>query len=117
MPQGIANDDGTPWWEINDVGGAQLARFDHRLFPNIRNGAAVTYIDADGDGVAESVQPATTVTRYMDRASATGPLSEVIEARVFETIMAELAAASGETAENRQRRLRRLRAVLDSRDF
>ena len=116
MPQGTANNIGTNWWEIVDGSGNQAARFDHQLFPNIRDGATVTYVDADGDGIAENVQPAAAVTRYMARATQTAPLDDEIQAQILDGIMIELAAAANEPADGRQKRLRRLQAKRDRLD-
>lgn len=113
MPEGTARDVGTDWWNITDDSGTRRARFDHRQFPNIRNGARVTYTDADGDGRAENVQPAAAVERYVARNAQAGALSAARETQLRETIMDELRAAATETGALRQNRLRRLRAAVD----
>lgn len=119
MPQGIAHDIGTNWWEILNGAGAQAARFDHDLpqNKNIRNRASVTYIDADGDGIAEVVQPAASVARYMERAAQAGLLSEEQRSQAFDKIIAELNEAAVEESVERQKRLRRLRSAIDRLDL
>ncbi len=113
MPQGLAIDLGTHWWRIADDGGKELARFDHRMFEDIRNGAAVTYFDANGDGIAENVQPTRAVARYLARANRAGVCDAAIEGHILHTIMAALHSATGDQPTDRRKRLRRLRARID----
>lgn len=114
MPQGTARASDPIFWTILADGGAVLASFDHRLFNTIQNGATVTFTDADGDGIAENVQPAATVTRYIARAAQSGPLDDDQQAEVLETIMTALKTASGATGAERQKHLRRLRSAIDN---
>jgi hypothetical protein len=114
MPQGTARASDPIWWTILDEGGTELASFDHRLFNTIQNGATVTFTDADGDGIAENVQPAATVTRYIARATQGGALNDDQQAQVLYTIMTALQTASGATGAERQQHLRRLRMALDT---
>lgn len=113
MPVGTATNLGTRWWAIQDDAGNAVARFDHNLFPHILNGARVSFTDVDGDGIAENVQPATAVNRYMARISKLDDLGEPQKDALFDTIMAELLAARTEVGRDRQARLRRLRASVD----
>jgi hypothetical protein len=113
MPEGTARDVGTIFWNIVADGGATRARFDHRQFPNIRNGARVTYTDANGDGIAENVQPAAAVARLVARNAQAGALNPAGQTRLREFIMKELGATTSETGAVRQNRLRRLRAAVD----
>ena len=116
MPQGTAKDVGTIWWQIVDNGDGELARFDHRKFDKIRNGATVTFTDDDGDGIAENVQPAAAIARYLARVAPAGALDDEKEEQVLLTIMVELHKAHAEAGAERQKRLRRLRATLNRFD-
>lgn len=113
MPKGTAKDVATIWWQIVDDNDGELARFDHRIFKDIRDGATVTYIDADGDGIAEKVQPAAAITRYIERVAPAETLDEEQETQLLLTILTELHEAREEAGSERQKRLRRLRATLD----
>ncbi|WP_156420456.1 MULTISPECIES: hypothetical protein [unclassified Sphingopyxis] len=117
MPEGTAKDLGTPWWSIRDDAGNPVARFDHRLFPRIRNGARVSFTGPDTNGVATNVQPAAMVARYTLRLADEATLSDDRKLQLLETVMRELQVAGNEAGEQRQKRLRRLRTAIDRYEF
>lgn len=110
--QGAARKGGTDIWTIRDVNNQILAKFDHSG-STILDGALVDYIDADNDGIAESVTPATAVRRYLDRAAGAGDLAPHLHADILERITGELLAAAAEAGHARRNRLRRLRTAID----
>ncbi len=113
MPEGTANDIGPRFWEILSDSGNQMARFDHGRFSDIRNGARVRFSDVDANGIAQNVQPASAVARYVARNAQAGAPGSAARTRLHGLIMDALGAAATEKGSVRQNRLRRLRAAID----
>ena len=70
--RGKARNVGTSMWEIVDPSGNRLSVFNHDRFPNIWDGAQVLFVDADGDGISESVQSAADVNQLVGLAAPEG---------------------------------------------